>query len=262
MKGKNIAIITGASSGIGREFLKLLLKEDGLDELWAIGRDEQRLKEVKEDDRERIRVFPMDLSERKNLDILDALAESEEVNVRWLVNCAGYAKFCDYGGIDRYTSVNMIDVNVSALVAMCVIFIPHMQRGGHILNMASPAGFQPLPYQNIYSCTKAFVRNYTRALNVELKSKGVTATAVCPGWMQTRLIERAIVEGEKGTRVFPHIVYPDAVAKKAVKDAKKSKDQSIYSAYVNMSHAVAKFLPQKCMMGIWLRQQKLKDGKR
>ena len=65
MKGKNIAIITGASSGIGREFLKLLLKEDGLDELWAIGRDEQRLKEVKEDDRERIRVFPMDLSERK-----------------------------------------------------------------------------------------------------------------------------------------------------------------------------------------------------
>ena len=128
MKGKNIAIITGASSGIGREFLKLLLKEDGLDELWAIGRDEQRLKEVKEDDRERIRVFPMDLSERKNLDILDALAESEEVNVRWLVNCAGYAKFCDYGGIDRYTSVNMIDVNVSALVAMCVIFIPQIGR--------------------------------------------------------------------------------------------------------------------------------------
>ena len=65
MKGKNIAIITGASSGIGREFLKLLLKEDGLDELWAIGRDEQRRKEVKEDDRERIRVFPMDLTERK-----------------------------------------------------------------------------------------------------------------------------------------------------------------------------------------------------
>lgn len=75
MKGKNIAIITGASSGIGREFLKLLLKEDGLDELWAIGRDEQRLKEVKEDDRERIRVFPMDLSERKNLDILNAFVQ-------------------------------------------------------------------------------------------------------------------------------------------------------------------------------------------
>ena len=134
-----------------------------------------------------------------------------------------------------------------------------MEKGAHIINMASQASFQPLPYQNIYSSTKAFVRNYTRALNVELKSKGVVATAVCPGWMQTRLIERAIVKGEKGTRVFPHIVYPEVVAKKAIKDAKKSKDISVYGLYVKTSRIVAKLLPQKCMMGIWLKQQRLTE---
>ena len=259
MNKKNIAIITGASSGIGREFLNLLLNEDGIDELWAIAQSEERLKEVKELDVDRVRVFAMDLTERNNLDILEALIVSEDVNIKWLVNAAGYAKFCDFGGIDRFTSINMIDLNVSALVAMGLICLPHMQKGGHIINMASQASFQPLPYQNIYSSTKAFVRNYTRALNVELKSKEITATAVCPGWMQTRLIERAIVKGEVGTRVFPHIVYPDVVAKKAIKDAKKSKDISIYGLYTKLSHIFAKLLPQRCMMGIWLRQQRLKS---
>ncbi|MDE6275248.1 MAG: SDR family NAD(P)-dependent oxidoreductase [Clostridia bacterium] len=258
MDTKKIAIVTGASSGIGKEFVALMLKEE-IDELWAIGLNEDRLKEVKETDKDRVRVFAMDLTQRKNLDILEALIISESVDIKWLINCAGYAKFCDYGGIDRYTSINMIDLNVSALVAMGLICLPYMQKGGHIVNMASQASFQPLPYQNIYSSTKAFVRNYTRALNVELKSKGVVATAVCPGWMQTRLIERAIVKGEKGTRVFPHIVYPDVVAKKAIKDAKKSKDISIYGLYAKLSHIVAKILPQKCMMGIWLRQQRLKS---
>ena len=259
MDKKNIAIVTGASSGIGKEFLILLLKEQGLDELWAIGRNEERLKEVKENDKDRIRTFSMDLTDRRNLDVLEALITSEDVNIKWLVNCAGYAKFCDYGGIDRFTSINMIDLNVSALVAMGLICLPYMERGAHIINMASQASFQPLPYQNIYSSTKAFVRNYTRALNVELRSKGVVATAVCPGWMQTRLIERAIVEGEKGTRVFPHIVYPEVVAKKALKDAKKFKDISIYGAYTKLTHVIAKMLPQRCMMGIWLKQQRLSD---
>ena len=258
MEKKNIAIVTGASSGIGKEFVALILKEAGIDELWAIGQNEERLKEVKEYDKDKVRIFSMDLTDRRNLDVLEALISSEDVNIVWLANCAGYAKFCDYGGIDRFTSINMIDLNVNALVAMGLICLPYMQRGAHIINMASQAAFQPLPYQNIYSSTKAFVRNYTRALNVELKSKGVVATAVCPGWMQTRLIERAIVKGEKGTRVFPHIVYPDVVAKKAIKDAKKAKDISIYGLYTKLSNAVAKLLPQKCMMGIGLTQQRLK----
>lgn len=258
MDKKNIAVITGASSGIGNEFLKMLLKEQGLDELWAIGRNEERLKEAKDADKGRVRIFAMDLTEQKNLDILEALIVSENVNVRWLVNCAGFAKFCDYGGIDRETSVNMIDLNIGVLVAMGLICLPYMEKGGHIVNMASQAAFQPLPYQNIYSSTKAFVRNYTRALNRELRPRGICATAVCAGWMETRLIERASIGAKKGTTKFPHITSPDVVAKKALRDAKKNKDMSIYGGYVKLAHLLAKFLPQKTMMSMWLSQQDIK----
>jgi len=91
----------------------------------------------------------------------------------------------------------MIDLNISGVVAMGLVCIPHMKKGSHILNIASQASFQPLPYQNIYSSTKAFVRNYTRALNVELREKGITATAVCPGWMKTGLYDRGIIDAKK-----------------------------------------------------------------
>lgn len=80
-----------------------------------------------------------------------------------------------------------------------------------------------MPYQNIYSSTKAFVRNYTRALNVELKGTGIQATAVCPGWMNTELIERGKTEAKKATHRFLHMVTPQVVAKKAMKDVKKGK---------------------------------------
>ena len=150
----------------------------------------------------------------------------------------------------------MIDLNVSGVVAMGLVCIPYMEHGSHIINIASQAAFQPLPYQNIYSSTKAFVRNYTRALNVELKDKGIAATAVCPGWMKTGLIDRGLIGAKKATKNFAGMVTPDVVAKKAISDADKGKDISVYSAYVKMCHLVAKILPQKVMMKLWLIQQK------
>ncbi len=93
-------------------------------------------------------------------------------------------------------------------------------KGSHIMNISSQASFQPLPYQNIYSSTKAFIRNYTRALNVELKSKGINAIAVCPGWMSTNLFKRGIVVAEKGQK-FPRHSVSRHCCQKALKDAKK-----------------------------------------
>ena len=126
-----------------------------------------------------------------------------------------------------------------------------------MLNTASQAAFQPLPFQNLYSSTKAFVRNYSRALNVELKVKGITVTAVCPGWMDTALFDRAKIGAERATRRFVGMVTPDKVAQKALTDAKKGRDISVYSLYVKTAHLVAKLLPQRMMMKIWLKQQGL-----
>ena len=151
----------------------------------------------------------------------------------------------------------MIDLNINGLVAMGLVCIPYMKKGSHLINIASQASFQPLPYQNLYSSTKAFVRNYTRALNVELRDRGITATAVCPGWMKTDLIDIGLIGADKATNRFRMMVTPDVVAEKAIRDADHNKDISVYSLYVKTAHAFAKLLPQRLMMKIWLIQQHL-----
>ncbi len=253
---KQIAIITGADGGFGKEFVKLIIKEN-VDEIWAIARNADKLKSLSEEFGKQIITFPMDLTDRKNLNVLQNNL-NDGVKVKYLVNNAGYAKFCAYDGISLEDSLNMIDLNVCAVVALGLICIPYMQKGSRIINIASQASFFPLPYINIYASTKAFVRNYTRALNVELKSKGVTATAVCPGWMKTNLFERGNVGAEKGITNFAHIKTPEAVAKKAFKDAKKGKDISTYGAYVKLTRLLSKLASQKTAMNIWLKQQKIK----
>lgn len=151
----------------------------------------------------------------------------------------------------------MIDLNVSGVVAMGLVCIPYMKRGSHILNVASQASFQPLPYMNLYAATKAFVRNYSRALNVELRTKGIRVTAICPGWMKTNLFVRANIGAKKTIKNFTGITSPDKVAKKALWDAHRGKDISTYGVIVKFGHLFGKLLPQKMMMKMWLRQQKL-----
>lgn len=252
---KKIAIITGASTGLGREFAKIIRKKKEIDEIWAIARHENKLIRLRKQLGRKIRPVPMDVSRLDKIEKLGDILSSEQVEVLYLINNAGYAKFCSYGDLSVKESINMIDLNISGVVAMGLVCIPFMPRGSHIINISSQAAFQPLPYQNLYSSTKAFVRNYTRALNVELKDRGITATAVCPGWLKTNLYERADIGAAKATQRFYGMNTPDKVAKKAVIDAEKGKDISIYSFYVNFCHIGAKLLPQRLMMELWLRQQ-------
>ena len=118
------------------------------------------------------------------------------------------------------------------------------------------AAFQPLPYLNIYSATKVFVRHYSRALQVELKPKGIFVTAVCPGWMSTALYRRARVGAQKTVNNFFGKAAPDKVACKALKDAKQKRGMSVYGCYVKTAHAASKVLPQKMMMRLWMLQQR------
>lgn len=258
MSNKSIAIVTGASGGLGKEFIKLLSAENEVEEIWAIARNEDKLAKIKNEFGKKVRTVSMDLSDRSSYAALKQLLEESNVQVEYLINSAGFAKFCSYDDISLEESLNMIDLNVNAVVATGLICIPYMKEHSHIINIASQASFFPLPYQNIYSSTKAFVRNYTRALNVELKDKGIHTTAVCPGFIKTDLLERAVIGAKKGTNNFFGIVTPDVVAKKALKDAKKGKDISVYGLYVKFTHLLSKIVPHKMMMKIWCMQQKIK----
>ena len=258
MGEKNIAIITGASSGLGREFTKLLCEENEIDEIWAISRDEKKLNKLKETTQGNIKTIAMDLSNLANIIQLQEILSRAKYNIIFLINNAGYGKFCSYSDLSISESINMINLNCSGIVAMGLACLPYMKKGSHIINISSQASFQPLPYQNIYSSTKSFIRNYSRALNIELKEKGISVTSVCPGWLKTNFYNRANIGARKGTRKFVGMYSPKKVAYKAIQDAKKGKDISIYGLYVKVCNIASKLIPQKTMMKIWLMQQGLK----
>ena len=256
---KNIAIVTGAGGGLGREFVKLLLPE--ADELWAISRNRARLDELFIEYGPKVVPVCLDLSRRESIDAVDSMLSQDDYNVVYLVNNAGFAKFGDYADIGVAESLNMIDVNVCATVGLCGVALKKMSGGGKIINVASIAAFQPLPYMNVYAATKAFVRNYTRALNVELKSRGITATAVCPGWMKTGFMERGDIGAKHNVTRFKHPTLPSKVAAKAIADAKKGKDVSVCGGYNKLCHAASKAFTQKQMMRLWLGQQSIRPEK-
>ena len=187
------------------------------------------------------------------------MLKAEQVCIRYLVNNAGYGKFGAYSDLSAEQSRNMIDLNISGVVETALVSLPFMHRGSHMINIASLASTVPLPYLNIYAASKAFVRNYSRALNIELKPRDISVTAVCPGWMDTGFIANAQTGAKKSPTVFAAITKPDVVAAKALRDAKCGKELSVYGFFPKLTYAAAKLLPQKCIMQSWMRMQHMKQ---
>ena len=244
---KKIAIITGATGGIGSEFVRQILRYD-LDEVWAIGRNEMKLKELCNTYGEKIIAVTADLSEISGIEIIERMLSEQNPEVRFLINNAGIAKMAACRDFSREEIVRMIDVNCKAPVLLCNICIPYMKSGSNILNIASASAFQPNPYINLYAASKAFERNYSRALNVELEGTGITVTAVCPGWVDTELLPKEI-NGEKVK--YPGIVTAEKVVRTALKDAERKRDMSVCSLFVKCQHMNVKYMPQKLVMKIW-----------
>ena len=245
---KKIVILTGATGGLGREFLKQILKEE-IDEIWAIARNEQKLLELRKEYGERVIPISIDLSEMQGIEQIKNVLDEKKPQVEYLINNAGLAKMGRYNDFSIEEIDKTINVNCKAPVMLAQICIPYMGKGSKILNISSASAFQPNPYINLYAASKAFERSYSRALNVELEETGITSTAVCPGWIDTELLQKEI----NGKKVkFPGLVTPDRVAKQAIKDAKQGKDMSVCSLYVKCQHVNVKLLPQRWIMKIWM----------
>ena len=255
---KTIAIITGASGGLGRAFTALLAADPSLDEIWAVARHREGLEALASAYPGQIRPYMADLSRREEIAALGEVLKGEDVSIRYLINNAGYAKFCGWDELSPMDSLAMLDLNIGGVVAMGLTCLPMMPPGSHLLNIASQASFQPLPWLNLYGASKAFVRFYSRALGMELRERGVTVTAVCPGWMDTGLFDRARVESAHAITRFVGRFTPEQVAEKALADARKGRALSIYGWYPRLHHLIAKLLPQRLMMQLWLMQQGMK----
>lgn len=247
---KKTAIITGASGGIGKEFVALTVNED-IDEIWCVARSADRLNALKAEYGEKIRALPLDLSKQESIAEIDKLLKSESINVAFLINNAGIGeKLGSYKELSLEKSYETIQLNCSTVTALCLVCIPHMQRGSRIINLSSQSSFQPVPYINLYASTKAFVTSFTRALNVELKGTGITATAICAGWADTDMLPLEL----NGKRVkYPGLVSPAIVAAQGLADAKKGRDMSVCTPYVKYMRFLSKVFPHKAVMKTWVK---------
>ncbi len=255
---KNIAIVTGASSGIGREFVHQI---DGIgyDEIWGIALNKDKLAEVQREIRTPMKIFDFDLTKDENFDKYTALLKKERPNVLLLINCSGFGKFGRYDEILVDESANMIDLNCKAYMKMTEYTLPYIQVGGRIIQIASVAGFQPVPYLSVYAATKAFVISYSRGLNAELKNQNISVTCVCPFWTKTNFFSRAKDTNSTCEVVTKYTAMydPKDVVKKALRDAQKRKQISVYGHKARAQARLSKLLPHKWIIKFWLRQQKL-----
>ena len=166
---KEIAVITGASSGMGKRFAQRVNEFGTFDEVWVIARHKEQLEALRETVPFPVRVLALDLTDRASFDAYAAALAEEPVEIGLLLNASGFGKFAAVADTPLQVDLNMTDLNCQAVVAMCQLSIPYMAKGGQIINIASVAAFQPIPYINVYGATKAFVLSFSRALNRELR---------------------------------------------------------------------------------------------
>lgn len=248
-----VAVITGASAGIGREFVYAIDRQENLDEIWVIARRADRLKELKDKCRTPIRPIVLDLSELRALDDYKAILESERPEIAILVNAAGFGAFGPFAEKDLQKQLSSATVNSLALTGMCHISLPFMKKGDCIINMGSNSSWQPVPYQAVYGASKSYVLNFSRALCRELKPKGIHVLCVCPGWIKTEF--QQVAHHDEYIRYVDRWYGPEAVVAQAMSDLKKKKMVSILGHPVRRQVRLVKFLPVKFVMDIWCRQQ-------
>lgn len=249
-----IAVITGASSGMGREFVIQLSREKQLDEMWVIARRVDRLEALQADVSVKIRPIPLDLTKEESIEEYRQLLEKERPEIAVLVNASGFGKFGAFESMELGTMYRMIDLNSKAYVGMTYVSLPYLQRDSEVYQLDSLSSFQPVPYINVYGATKAFVLSFSRALNVELQSKGIHVMAVCPGWVKTEFFDHAVTDDT--ITYYNRFFTAEQVISRALKDMKKRKDVSVCGFSIRAQVLLTKLLPHRLVMKIWCKQQK------
>ncbi len=255
-----ICVITGASSGIGREFFcQLTMGPEQFDEYWVVARREAALRELQTLTDRPVRILALDLSRQADCEAYGAALDEVGAEVRLLVHCAGFGKFDAAEAVGLETNLNMIDLNVKATVSVDLLTLPHMRAGARIINIASVAALQPVPWVNTYAASKAFVLSFSRSLHRELRSRGITVTAVCPFWTKTAFFDRAVEEHKAPVvKSYAAMYNPVDIVRRALRDSSRGKDVSFYGFIARGQALLVKFLPMPLVMTVWQRQQKLK----
>lgn len=245
----NIAVVTGASSGLGRELITYI-DSCGLDEIWVNGRRTERLKVLRQTVKTPVQIFAGDISDIVTIQNVSAALQETKATIEYFIYAAGCGKIGEAGTIPDKSLRQMIQANCTAAVALTEACLPYMAQDSRIAYICSVAAFQPIPYINVYAGTKAFLYHYSRALSVELKKRRISVTAVCPYWIKdTEFIDIARKDEEKlYFKRFPFASTVASVAKEAWQDIEKRKTVSAPGWFAKLNRLGTKLFPAKWIM--------------
>ena len=161
-----IAIITGASSGIGSEFVRQMKDYTDIDQFWLIARRESRMEKLAEELGINARIIGADLCEDEGVEKIRTLLREQKPEISYLINAAGFGNFGAFDELNEGEAGRLIDLNVKALVLITHMCIPYMIRGGRIIELGSGSCFTPLPNLNVYAASKSFVLHYSKECHI------------------------------------------------------------------------------------------------
>lgn len=241
-----IALVTGASSGMGREFAKQITQlYKHLDAVWIVARRVERLEAVKAELESEtgmsVKIFDGDLSEDSIYERIERELAKGRADIRMLVNCAGYGKMGLCSDIPEKEQIGMIDLNCRSLTKMILTCMPYFTGGSRIINLASAAAFAPQPGFAVYAASKAYVKSFSHGLGEELKERGIYVTSVCPGPVDTEFFERSGKLPGEGRRLKR--AETSKVVHKALSDAAARRSVSVYGISMKSAGIASKIFP-------------------
>lgn len=248
-----IAIITGASSGIGHRFAQEIQKTGEVDGFLLIARRRERLTALAEELGAGAEVLEADLATEGGIAAVGTWLAEKKPQVRYLINAAGYGVFGDYTQVSEKDTIGMIDLNVKATVLLSHMVIPYMTRNANLLEVGSASAFTPLPGFNVYASTKAFVYHYAQALAYEVRDRGIRVTVFCPGWVKTEFFDRAENDHSIGPRKKKPLLTVEYAVSCAMRAMKRGKLLCACNWFTKMQHLFSKLLPNCIPIALWRR---------
>lgn len=246
---KKIAIVTGASSGMGMECARQISnKISCIKEIWLIARRKDRMEELANSINVPCKIIVGDLLDDRFYSKFEELLASSDIKVKMLVNAAGFGKVGCFDEISSIDNGSMVRLNCESLTKITQCVLPYMQKKSRIINFASSAAFIPQPAFAVYAATKSYVLSLSRALHYELKKKEIYVTAVCPGPVDTEFF--IVAEEGKKKAWFKKFFMANCekVVSKALADSIDKKQMSIYGFWMNAFYKLTKIMSTNVLL--------------
>lgn len=250
----NIILITGASSGMGREcaYMADELFDNSIDEIWLISRRKDRLLDVSENLKHKAYILSLDLTSDTDMAMLELELSLLKPNIKLLINASGCGYMGDFVEADKDEQTQMVKLNCQALVETTKLCLPYMCSKSRIIQFASSAAFIPQIGFSVYAASKSFVLSFSRSLNYELKNRNISVTAVCPGPVDTEFLSLAKKGNDESNFAFKKYFTADPydVVWKAFVDAYHRRSKSVYSLSMKAFEVLCKLIPHDLILKV------------